>query len=255
MLSRRPKLKWCCIAAIAGLASSGAVGEVVVFTDQGAYEASMITSTVVDFEGVPEGEIIPRYVGHAWGTMTAGVNMYQVDAEANGYYGTPYLSDFLASTLYSQPILLEFAAGTNAVGGQWFHAQDIQYDGHFTVTLADNSTFAYVYEDIATGRELNEPDFCGFICTDQDIASVHFTCMRNGGPAVSMTDNVNHGYGVPIEDCPADVNFDDTVDIDDLFAVLGVWGPCDDCPEDITEDGYVDIDDVFAVLGNWGPCP
>ncbi|UCD76159.1 MAG: hypothetical protein JSV91_04395, partial [Phycisphaerales bacterium] len=58
--------------------------------------------------------------------------------------------------------------------------------------------------------------------------------------------------GVPA--CPADVNDDEVVDIDDLFQVLGAWGPCDDCPEDINEDGTVDIDDIFAVLANWGPC-
>ncbi|UCD75648.1 MAG: M28 family peptidase [Phycisphaerales bacterium] len=55
--------------------------------------------------------------------------------------------------------------------------------------------------------------------------------------------------------CPADVNDDDVVDIDDIFQVLGAWGACDDCPEDINDDGIVDIDDIFEVLGNWGPCP
>ncbi|UCD74087.1 MAG: PQQ-like beta-propeller repeat protein [Phycisphaerales bacterium] len=55
--------------------------------------------------------------------------------------------------------------------------------------------------------------------------------------------------------CPADVNDDNIVDIDDLFQVLGMWGTCDDCPEDINDDGLVDIDDIFAVLAEWGPCP
>lgn len=69
-------------------------------------------------------------------------------------------------------------------------------------------------------------------------------------PIVDMS-----AYEFQVEDCPADVNEDDAVDIDDLFAVLGEWGPCDDCPEDINDDGTVDIDDVFAVLADWGPCP
>lgn len=56
-------------------------------------------------------------------------------------------------------------------------------------------------------------------------------------------------------DCPEDVNGDLVVDIDDLFQVLGAWGPCDDCPEDVNGDTVVDIDDVFAVLAAWGPCP
>lgn len=57
------------------------------------------------------------------------------------------------------------------------------------------------------------------------------------------------------ETCPEDVNADDVVDINDVFAVLGAWGPCDACPEDIDESGSVDIDDLFAILGHWGPCP
>ena len=55
--------------------------------------------------------------------------------------------------------------------------------------------------------------------------------------------------------CPADLNNDDKVNIDDLFAVLAAWGICDDCPEDLNDDGVVNIDDLFEVLAAWGPCP
>lgn len=61
-------------------------------------------------------------------------------------------------------------------------------------------------------------------------------------------------FEVVLNDCPADVNADEEVNIDDLFQVLSAWGPCYQCPEDINEDAVVDIDDVFAVLAAWGPC-
>ncbi|UCD74630.1 MAG: hypothetical protein JSV91_12680 [Phycisphaerales bacterium] len=87
-------------------------------------------------------------------------------------------------------------------------------------------------------------------------------CNGNGVPdecdiagGFSRDDNDN---GIPDEcedSCPADVNDDDAVNIDDLFAVLGAWGPCSDCPEDVNGDGVVNIDDIFDVLGAWGPCP
>jgi hypothetical protein len=44
----------------------------------------------------------------------------------------------------------------------------------------------------------------------------------------------------------------------------GVWSAtvmCADagcpsyCPEDVTQDGVIDIDDLLALLGKWGPCP
>lgn len=54
--------------------------------------------------------------------------------------------------------------------------------------------------------------------------------------------------------CPSDLNDDGSVNIDDLFQVLGAWGPCDGCPEDLNGDIVVDIDDLFSVLGDWGPC-
>ncbi|UCD75863.1 MAG: DUF3466 family protein [Phycisphaerales bacterium] len=74
--------------------------------------------------------------------------------------------------------------------------------------------------------------------------------------AVALTSTGWSAYLLtPEESCPADLNDDDVVDIDDLFAVLGAWGTCDDCPEDLNDDGVVDIDDLFAVLGEWGPCP
>ncbi|UCD76269.1 MAG: hypothetical protein JSV91_04960, partial [Phycisphaerales bacterium] len=74
---------------------------------------------------------------------------------------------------------------------------------------------------------------------------------------------VDMGYHYPIV-CLGDVNSDEFVDIDDVFAVLAAWGPCDDpddCPCDLAgpnagpPDGKVNIDDIFAILANWGPCP
>ncbi|UCD74170.1 MAG: hypothetical protein JSV91_10305 [Phycisphaerales bacterium] len=64
-----------------------------------------------------------------------------------------------------------------------------------------------------------------------------------------------HGLATaPYFACPADLNDDQTVDIDDVFAVLAYWGQSD-VPADINEDGVVDIDDLFEVLAAWGPCP
>jgi len=59
--------------------------------------------------------------------------------------------------------------------------------------------------------------------------------------------------------CPADLTGDDQVNIDDIFAVLGLWGACPDpcppyCNGDLTEDCSVNIDDIFSILGQWGPC-
>jgi len=50
---------------------------------------------------------------------------------------------------------------------------------------------------------------------------------------------------------PGDATGDGVVDIDDLLAVIGVWGPCLDCAADLDGDGVVDVDDLLMVIGNW----
>ncbi len=55
--------------------------------------------------------------------------------------------------------------------------------------------------------------------------------------------------------CVWDLTYDDQVNIDDVFALLGVWGPCSYCDEDFNDDGDVNIDDIFIMLGYWGECP
>ncbi len=64
---------------------------------------------------------------------------------------------------------------------------------------------------------------------------------------------------LPNPPCSADITGDDYVNIDDIFALLGLWGLCPDpcppyCTGDLTEDCLINIDDIFAILGQWGPC-
>ena len=54
--------------------------------------------------------------------------------------------------------------------------------------------------------------------------------------------------------CPADVDADAAVGLNDLLAVLDAWGECGACTEDVTCDGYVDFSDLVEVLTAWGPC-
>jgi len=54
--------------------------------------------------------------------------------------------------------------------------------------------------------------------------------------------------------CPADLNGDGRVDIEDIFLLLGAWGEAGG-PADVNGDAVVDLDDVFFILGAWGPCP
>jgi hypothetical protein len=54
--------------------------------------------------------------------------------------------------------------------------------------------------------------------------------------------------------CIADITGDGVVGVDEIMAVIGLWGACSDCPEDLTGDGSVDADDLLLVLAEWGVC-
>ena len=56
---------------------------------------------------------------------------------------------------------------------------------------------------------------------------------------------------------PGDLDGNGTIDVDDLLALLGAWGPCDDpcpptCTADLNDDCFVGVDDLLTLLANWG---
>ena len=65
------------------------------------------------------------------------------------------------------------------------------------------------------------------------------------------------GPGVPCETtppCPADVDGDGIVAVNDLLTVVGLWGQAGGIG-DIDGDGTVGVNDLLEIVGSWGPCP
>ncbi|MBL6997210.1 MAG: hypothetical protein ISR75_02075 [Phycisphaerales bacterium] len=54
--------------------------------------------------------------------------------------------------------------------------------------------------------------------------------------------------------CEGDTNGDGVVDVTDLLAAVGSWGPCQGCDVDIDGNGVVDVTDLLLIVGNWGDC-
>ena len=94
-------------------------------------------------------------------------------------------------------------------------------------------------------------DFITWTPAAGDEGDYFYTCR--------VTSHVGMAGAIEIEPGPAtcdeDLSGDGVVDTDDLFALLGAWGPCPGCPEDLSGDDVIDTDDLFAMLGAWGPCP
>lgn len=114
---------------------------------------------------------------------------------------------------------------------------------------ADPDTYTVFSGDPVAGNwVLNVADWCAADIGNFTSWSLDITV--SGGPA-----------------CPANIVNSGTsagrVDVDDLLAVIGGWGPCPAppalCPANIVNTGTslnrVDVDDLLAVIGQWGPCP
>jgi hypothetical protein len=55
---------------------------------------------------------------------------------------------------------------------------------------------------------------------------------------------------------PGDVNVDHHVNVADLLAVIGAWGPCPagggpTCAADLNRDGVVSVLDLLDVINHW----
>jgi hypothetical protein len=55
--------------------------------------------------------------------------------------------------------------------------------------------------------------------------------------------------------CPADLDADSVVGVEDLAALLGAWGVNPGNPADFDGDGEIAAPDLSQLLGAWGPCP
>ncbi|MCI0674949.1 MAG: hypothetical protein L0Y42_04135 [Phycisphaerales bacterium] len=75
----------------------------------------------------------------------------------------------------------------------------------------------------------------------------------------STSDDTEGGFVLEIDVvvCAADVappGGDGVVNVADLLALIGVWGPCPGCPEDLVADGTVNVLDLLALIAEWGAC-
>jgi probable HAF family extracellular repeat protein len=99
-------------------------------------------------------------------------------------------------------------------------------------------------------------DVNNFIIPDLEVTIVNIRGITSDGQLAATgeyPDGRKRPYLLtPIStSAPEDVNGDGVVDVIDLLAVVGNWGPCKLCVEDINGDGVVDVVDLLAVISAW----
>ena len=66
-------------------------------------------------------------------------------------------------------------------------------------------------------------------------------------------DGAGGDHGGSHDDCPADLDGDARVGVDDLLAVLSAWGSMNHSI-DVDGDMLVGVEELLHVVGAWGDC-
>jgi hypothetical protein len=77
------------------------------------------------------------------------------------------------------------------------------------------------------------------------------------GPGFFNIDPAELEFGEADPDCLADLDGNNTVNVVDLLALIGNWGPCEACLADVAPvggNGTVNVEDLLTVIGAWGSC-
>jgi hypothetical protein len=81
------------------------------------------------------------------------------------------------------------------------------------------------------------------------------TANADDGPSGGSVTALVNNPPPPLLPCPADLNGDGNVSVEDLLILITSWGPCAGCPADLDGDGLVGVLDLLALVANFGPCP
>ena len=110
------------------------------------------------------------------------------------------------------------------------------YDQDGDVDLDDFTYFIYVFDGELA--DCNEND-------THDILEI----------LLGELDENNDGILDVCQECPGDLDGDNSIGVSEILAIIEAWGTCKGCSADIDQNGVVDVSDLLYIVANWGPCP
>ena len=124
------------------------------------------------------------------------------------------------------------------MGYTWRNDYGWYWPGHLDFMIYSDSNIRQRHDFIVCTPEMSADALIdnGLLAEDSDASDHLIFCVDFASP------------------CAADMDGNDSVDIDELLAVIAAW-ETDDADADVNDDGIVDTDDLLAVLAAWGPCP
>lgn len=153
--------------------------------------------------------------------------------------------------------------GSQVLNDVWFK-RTATCTGTMTISTCQNTDFIAkiaVYEDCGACPPVDLVT-CGFNsseCPGKTV--VDFDCVEGQCYLIRVGGANQFGVGCgeleftcSSDACPADVNGDGAVDVQDLVEVILAWGS-DEASPDVNDDGIVDVQDLVEVILAWGACP
>ena len=155
------------------------------------------------------------------------------------YLGDPYIGSWDADSGFESASIGEEFAGLTAI--------DMNSDGIiggtvFTLPFYEQEAFLWDGNDIV-------------LLTEQmpKATMSQFVSMTDEGDVLALS---NTGYWQLHQRCEGDVDADGAIDVNDLLALISMWGltSSDPCFPDFDNSGSIDVGDVLRCIANWGMC-
>lgn len=193
---------------------------------------------------------------------------------ASGFTGTNVFGYNLAGD-YVNGIAVEHTVTTGAIDcsnltgvqlkfRRWLGLEHAQWDHGRLKVSTNGTTFTTVWENITgTANTINETAW-SLQSYNVPVADGQATVYFQWSLGTTDGSVIFHGWNVDDVQvwgvrppCPADVNGNSVVNVDDLLAVINGWGP-NGGPADCAPpggNGVINVDDLLTVINAWGSCP
>ncbi len=204
---------------------------------------------------------VPTPAGGNPGSGATGSNVYGYNlagAYPNNLAPPRYLTTTALNMTGKTGTQLKFQRWLGVESSTWDHANiQVSTNGSTWTTIWENPTSTF--QDTAWSTQLFD---ISAIADDKPTVYIRWGMGTTDGSVTRSgwnIDDVQILAFVPL--CEGDINGDGIVNVTDLLAVIGAWGPCPSCPPtpcaaDIAgNDCIVNVSDLLMVIGNWGGCP
>jgi hypothetical protein len=246
-------------AAAFGAPSEAQAGAVIVETFTGNFRANIGLPLNDDGEGglvAPPGPVAPIVIDFTPGSVTFEGQPVDFDGTEADFIATTYEHSYNIP-VNSGPATVPADGGFGGGGPVWVPPA---IGGVDIPSINLGPSFSDSFLDIPAPQGIQHmtvvPNWQSPVIPQLNGRTVIFevdATILNVDPVNGVVDAQVFGNILAVP-CPADLDHNGTVGVNDFLIMLANWGPCPDCPADLDGNGFVTVNDFLLMLAAWGPC-